>query len=96
VKQRFEAMLAAGFCPDEVRTYAKNLSAEHPSIARDRISAGLRLFGWTLPGLAEGSEQAIVATRQLAKRQFTWLRARCRRRVGSMRRIRDVGVEISR
>ena len=79
LKRRFEAMLAAGFL-EEVRTLRKrtDLYAEHPSMR----AVGYRQVWRHLAGrcsLAEASEQAIVATRQLAKRQFTWLRARPKR-----------------
>jgi tRNA dimethylallyltransferase len=76
IQSRFEAMLAAGFL-DEVRTLRKrtDLSAEHPSMR----AVGYRQVWRYLAGqcaLDEASEQAIAATRQLAKRQLTWLRAR--------------------
>jgi tRNA dimethylallyltransferase len=94
LKQRFEAMLAAGFL-DEVRTLRKriDLSAEHPSMR----AVGYRQVWRYLAGLcslAEASEQAIVATRQLAKRQFTWLRARPQARWFDAAH-RDVASEIS-
>jgi tRNA dimethylallyltransferase len=69
-------MLESGFL-DEVRTLQKrnDLSAEHPSMR----AVGYRQVWRHLAGqlsLEEASEQAIAATRQLAKRQITWLRAR--------------------
>ncbi len=78
IQSRFEAMLAAGFI-EEVRTLQKrtDLHAEHPSMR----AVGYRQMWRYLTGqcsLAEASEQAIAATRQLAKRQLTWLRARQR------------------
>ncbi len=77
---RFQAMLAAGFVEEVRRLRQRNdLSAEHPS-AR---AVGYRQVWQFLAGqcaLDEAVEAAIVATRQLAKRQFTWLRARPRAR----------------
>jgi tRNA dimethylallyltransferase len=76
LQARFEAMLAAGFL-EEVRTLRarSDLSAEHPSMR----AVGYRQVWRHLAGectLGQACEQAIVATRQLAKRQLTWLRAR--------------------
>jgi len=76
IQSRFEAMLAAGFV-EEVRTLQKrsDLSAEHPSMR----AVGYRQVWRYLTGqcdLAEASERSIAATRQLAKRQLSWLRAR--------------------
>ena len=76
LQTRFETMLAAGFLED-VRTLRErsDLTAEHPSMR----AVGYRQVWRHLAGdctLDEASEQAIVATRQLAKRQLTWLRAR--------------------
>jgi tRNA dimethylallyltransferase len=76
LQARFEAMLAAGFL-EEVRILRErnDLTAEHPSMR----AVGYRQVWRYLAGdctVDEASEQAIVATRQLAKRQLTWLRAR--------------------
>src|SRR5882762_11033953 len=76
IQARFDAMLAAGFV-DEVRRLRErsDLDAEHPSMR----AVGYRQVWRYLDGhcaLDEASEQAIAATRQLAKRQLTWLRAR--------------------
>ena len=78
IAARFEAMLAAGFV-DEVRRLRerKNLSAEHPSMR----AVGYRQLWRYLAGLSvfdEAVNEAISATRRLAKRQYTWLRARQR------------------
>jgi tRNA dimethylallyltransferase len=54
-----------------------DLNAEHPSMR----AVGYRQVWRYLTGqcgLDEASEQSIAATRQLAKRQLTWLRARAR------------------
>ena len=76
IEMRFRAMLQAGLV-DEVRRLRETnrLTAEHPSMR----AVGYRQMWRYLTGqcaLNEAVDQAIVATRQLAKRQFTWLRAR--------------------
>ncbi|KPF66364.1 tRNA dimethylallyltransferase [beta proteobacterium AAP99] len=73
-EQRFDAMLAAGLL-DEVRALKArgDLHADLPSIR----SVGYRQLWEHLDGqcdLATARERAITATRQLAKRQMTWLR----------------------
>ncbi len=76
ITARFLAMLDAGLL-DEVRGfYARgDLTAEHPAMR----AVGYRQLWRHLAGqigLDEATEQALAATRQLAKRQFTWLRRR--------------------
>jgi tRNA dimethylallyltransferase len=76
IEMRFGAMLDAGLLA-EVRTLFErsDLSAEHPSMR----AVGYRQLWRHLAGqcsLDEAVEQAIAATRQLAKRQLTWLRRR--------------------
>jgi tRNA dimethylallyltransferase len=76
IELRFGAMLDAGFLA-EVRTLFErsDLSAEHPSMR----AVGYRQLWRHLAGqcaLDEAIEKAIAATRQLAKRQLTWLRRR--------------------
>ncbi len=78
IEVRFGAMLRAGFLA-EVRTLFErsDLSAEHPSMR----AVGYRQLWRHLTGqcaLDEAGNQAIAATRQLAKRQLTWLRRRDR------------------
>ncbi|MFI4889421.1 MAG: tRNA (adenosine(37)-N6)-dimethylallyltransferase MiaA [Steroidobacterales bacterium] len=73
---RFEAMMAAGFL-DEVRTFFDrgDLTREHPSMR----AVGYRQLWDHLAGassLEQATEKAVIATRQLAKRQLTWLRQR--------------------
>jgi tRNA dimethylallyltransferase len=69
-------MLAAGFVDEVRRLRARSdLSAEHPSMR----AVGYRQLWRYLAGegtLNEASDRAVAATRQLAKRQLTWLRAR--------------------
>ena len=73
--KRFHAMMAAGFL-DEVRELHRrgDLTARHSSMR----AVGYRQLWAHLEGecgLAEAVEQGIAATRQLAKRQLTWMRA---------------------
>jgi len=72
---RFHAMMAAGFL-DEVRVLhgRGDLTARHSSMR----AVGYRQLWAHLQGecsLAEAVAQGIAATRQLAKRQLTWMRA---------------------
>ena len=75
IATRFDAMLAAGFL-DEVRT----LQAKYPTLMPE--STSMRCVGYRqalehLRGDYNASElrdRGIFATRQLAKRQLTWLR----------------------
>ena len=85
IAERFDAMLAAGFL-DEVRQLRArpDLNAELPALravgyrqAWEALDAGLE--GDALR--AQVRERAIAATRQLAKRQLTWLRSMPERRV---------------
>jgi tRNA dimethylallyltransferase len=76
IELRFGAMLEAGLLA-EVRSFFErsDLSAEHPSMR----AVGYRQLWRHLAGqcsLNEAGNQAIAATRQLAKRQLTWLRRR--------------------
>jgi tRNA dimethylallyltransferase len=72
---RFEQMMTAGFL-DEVRgLYARpDLTGEHPAIR----AVGYRQLWSHLAGaypLDAAAARAVAATRQLAKRQLTWLRS---------------------
>jgi len=72
---RFHSMLAAGFL-DEVRSLRQrgDLDATHSSIR----AVGYRQLWAHLAGeydLAEATWRGISATRQLAKRQLTWMRS---------------------
>ena len=75
IAQRFDAMLDAGLL-DEVRAlYARG--DLHPGLPSVRC-VGYRQMWNHLDGIVDldtAREQAIAATRQLAKRQITWLRA---------------------
>ena len=76
IELRFKAMLDAGFVAEVRRLYERgDLSAEQPSMR----AVGYRQIWGYLAGrsaLKEAEEQGIAATRQLAKRQLTWLRRR--------------------
>ena len=75
---RFRAMLDAGLLAEVRALYERSdLTAEHPSMR----AVGYRQLWQHLAGqsaLDEAGERAIAATRQLAKRQLTWLRRRLR------------------
>ena len=79
IEQRFDAMLGAGFL-DEVRTLRllPELQAHPSPLDLPAIrSVGYRQAWEFLDGACDAAtfrERAIAATRQLAKRQFTWLR----------------------
>jgi tRNA dimethylallyltransferase len=75
IEQRFDAMLRVGLI-DEVKELKKryDLNADMPSMR----AVGYRLAWSFLEGRIDEKdlrEQGIAATRQLAKRQVTWLRS---------------------
>ena len=74
IEQRFMAMMEAGFASEVEQLFQRgDLHADLPSIR----AAGYRQL-WDYfeghYGLDEAVEKAIIVTRQLAKRQQTWLR----------------------
>ena len=74
IQRRFEAMMAAGFL-EEARSLRRNgaLTARHPSMR----AVGYRQLWAHLDGqypLEEAVRRGVAATRQLAKRQLTWMR----------------------
>ncbi len=74
IEQRLETMVAAGF-PDEVRTLMARPGLERDSPAMRAV--GYRQYWSYLAGdygEDEAFRRALYATRQLAKRQITWLR----------------------
>ena len=75
IAQRFQAMMKAGFLEEVQRLHERHdLNPGLPSIR----CVGYRQLWDHLDGrtpLPQAAEQAIAATRQLAKRQFTWLRS---------------------
>jgi len=81
IAQRFDTMLTAGFI-DEVRALRQRGDL-HPDLPSMRC-VGYRQAWEFLEGqltLAELRERGIIATRQLAKRQITWLRSMPERHV---------------
>jgi tRNA dimethylallyltransferase len=73
--RRLDAMIGAGFIAEvEQLRGRQGLTAAHPSMR----AVGYRQFWQYLDGefdLDEARERALYATRQLAKRQITWLRS---------------------
>jgi tRNA dimethylallyltransferase len=81
IEQRFDTMLAAGFL-DEVKALRArgDLNPDLPSMR----CVGYRQAWEALDGnspLSELRDKGIFATRQLAKRQITWLRSMPQRRI---------------
>jgi tRNA dimethylallyltransferase len=76
IEARFEAMVQAGFL-DEVRALKQrsDLTAEHPSMRAVGYRQAWKFLAGQC-GLDEAKQRAVAATRQLAKRQLTWLRRR--------------------
>ena len=75
IEKRFDQMLADGFA-DEVAALMRRpgLTADHASMR----AVGYRQYWAALDGQIDmdtAREQALAATRQLAKRQLTWLRS---------------------
>jgi len=75
IEQRFDAMLEAGFLDEMRRLLARgDLDPDLPSMRSVGYRQAWRhLQGET--GFAQFRAEAIAATRQLAKRQITWLRS---------------------
>ncbi len=75
IAQRFEAMLAAGFLQEAESFYKRSdLNRDLPSMRAVGYREAWQYFAEELTH-AEMIERAIIATRQLAKRQLTWLRS---------------------
>lgn len=79
IERRFELMLAAGFLDEVRRLRATPQLRDHPApLELPALRAvGYRQAWQHLDGVTDAAEfraRAIHATRQLAKRQFTWLR----------------------
>ncbi|WP_310463282.1 tRNA (adenosine(37)-N6)-dimethylallyltransferase MiaA [Sphaerotilus sp.] len=82
IAQRFEAMLAGGLLVDEVQRLRARGDL-HPDLPSMRC-VGYRQTWEMLDGLwpaAQLPDKGIAATRQLAKRQITWLRGMAQREV---------------
>ena len=75
IEKRLDAMLDQGFVAEVARLRTRaNLTSPHPSMR----AVGYRQLWAHLDGecdFAEVRERALAATRQLAKRQITWLRS---------------------
>jgi tRNA dimethylallyltransferase len=78
IARRFMKMLAAGFLEEVSTLHTRvDLSPRHPSMR----AVGYRQLWAHLDGeydLAEATQRGISATRQLAKRQLTWMRSETR------------------
>lgn len=81
IAQRFDSMLAAGFL-DEVKALRArgDLHADLPAMRCVGYRQAWEALDGTSP-MAELRDKGIFATRQLAKRQITWLRSMHHRRV---------------
>ena len=97
IAARFDAMLAAGLV-DELRGLRQRFElTPGPAVdALRRLSAGVGISRRRDRLRDALRAKGISATRQLAKRQFTWLRARRRRRSIADRRPRDTVATSSR
>lgn len=75
IAQRFQEMLTKGLVEEVAKLWRRNdLDLSLPSMR----AVGYRQIGEYLNGqmsLTEAEERAVIATRQLAKRQMTWLRS---------------------
>ncbi len=76
LERRFERMMQSGFLDEVTRLRARgDLTPAHPSMR----CVGYRQLWRHLEGehtLQEATRKGVIATRQLAKRQWTWLRRR--------------------
>lgn len=81
IAQRFDAMLAAGFLDELRHLHARaDLHADLPAIRAVGYRQGWQYLDGELDAAAF-RDHAIFATRQLAKRQITWLRSELDARV---------------
>ena len=86
IAQRFDAMLAAGFLDEVKQLRARgDLTAELPSMRCVGYRQAWELLDARGAGepfaLEQLRDKGIFATRQLAKRQLTWLRSMTRRQI---------------
>ena len=75
IAERLDAMLAAGFADEVSHLLARStLDERSPAL---RLVGYRQLLSYTRSGesLSESAAKALYATRQLAKRQLTWLRS---------------------
>jgi tRNA dimethylallyltransferase len=76
IAQRFEQMLAAGFLDEMEQLRARgDLHADLPSMRAVGYRQAWDYLEGRISSLSEFRERASAATRQLAKRQMTWLRS---------------------
>lgn len=76
IAQRFEQMLAAGFLDEVAQLHARgDLHADLPAMRAVGYRQAWDYLDGKISSLEELCERAIAATRQLAKRQMTWLRS---------------------
>ena len=81
IAQRFDAMLAAGFIEEVKALRARtDLHADLPAMRCVGYRQAWEALGGTSP-MAELRDKGVFATRQLAKRQITWLRSMSERRI---------------
>ena len=75
IERRFHAMMATGFLAEVERLHGRG--DLHPGLPSIRAVGYRQLWAHVAGecGLASAVEDAITATRRLAKRQMTWLRA---------------------
>ena len=75
IAQRLDAMLTSGFADEVSQLLARDTLDEHSPALRlvgyRQLAAGFR----TGDSLGDSAARALYATRQLAKRQLTWLRS---------------------
>ncbi|MEO5671092.1 MAG: tRNA (adenosine(37)-N6)-dimethylallyltransferase MiaA [Ramlibacter sp.] len=101
IAQRFDAMLDGGFLEEVKALRARgDLDADLPSMRCVGYRQAWELLDAGAP-IAELRDKGIFATRQLAKRQLTWLRGMARRRViacdapdALAQLLRQVGAEL--
>jgi tRNA dimethylallyltransferase len=74
IERRFDEMLAAGLLDEVRRLMARGLDADLPSMRSVGYRQAWRHLSGETP-FAQFRAEAIAATRQLAKRQITWLRS---------------------
>ena len=81
IAQRFDAMLAAGFIDEVKALHARgDLHADAPSMRCVGYRQAWQVLDGSLPA-SELRDRGVFATRQLAKRQITWLRSIAQRHV---------------
>jgi tRNA dimethylallyltransferase len=81
IEDRFDAMLAAGFLDEVKALHARgDLNPDLPAMRCVGYRQAWKALDGHLP-LSELRDKGVFATRQLAKRQITWLRSMPQRRI---------------